>query len=93
MARSERVNHMRRLRLAITAADGRPAGGAAIALEGQHRYAPNPLPTAPRVTSEPEQGRYTVEGLRFHMPGEWRLTFEIAFEEIRDRVTLDVVVK
>jgi hypothetical protein len=89
----ERTNRMHNAELLIMTGNGSLVGSAAIALGGLHLYALNPLPTSPRVTARPQHGRYVVEGLRFHVPGEWRLVFDIIFEHIRDRVTLDVLVK
>jgi hypothetical protein len=89
----ERVNHLHGFDLSIAAAEGRPVSGAFISLTGQHRYAHNPLPTSPQVSPGNGAGSYRVEGLRFHVLGEWRLALEIEFEHVRDRVTVDIVVK
>ena len=91
--RTEHLNRMHGLDLSLTTADGRLAPGATVVLTGQRRYSSTALPTIPEVTAAPEPGRYRVRGLRFHMPGEWRLAFDINFAQIHDRVLLDVVVK
>ena len=91
--RPERVNHIHSVELSLTRADGEPVPGAAIVLTGQRRYSSNSLPTLPQVSSGLGAGHYQVRGVRFHMPGEWRLVFDIVVEQIRDRATLDVVVK
>ncbi len=91
--RPERVNHLHGFELALATADGKPATGATIVLTGQRRYSTSPLPTLPQVFSASGEGKYRVEGLRFHIAGEWRLVFEINFKQIRDRVALDVLVK
>jgi len=93
LARSEPLNRLHGFDLALETADGRPLAGASIALAGRRNTSPNPLPTSPRVAPVADEGRYRVEGLRFHMPGEWRLVFDIEFAQIRDRATLDVAVK
>ena len=31
------------------------------------------LPTQPQITARLENGDYLLEGVRFHMPGKWRL--------------------
>jgi YtkA-like len=89
----EHLNHLHSLELSLNVAAGEPVSGASILLTGQRRYSSTPLPTAPRVASEPQPGRYRVDGVRFHMAGEWRLAFDISYEQIRDRATLDVMVK
>ena len=93
LARPEPLNHLRGFDLSVVGADGRPVVGAVITLAGERRFARNPLPTAPQVRPGVVPGRYRIEGLRFHMAGEWRLVLSIEFEQIRDRVVLDVVVK
>jgi hypothetical protein len=89
----ERLNHLHGFACSLTTADGRPAAGASIVVTGQHRYARNPLPTSPRVRPGPADGTYQVEGLRFHIAGEWGLALDIEFEQIHDRATLEVVVE
>jgi hypothetical protein len=91
--RPERINHLHGFGLSLSDAGGRPLSGAAIVLTGQQRYALNPLPTSPQVRPGPAAGTYRVEGLRFHMAGDWRLVFTVEFEQIRDRAILDIVVK
>jgi hypothetical protein len=90
LERMEQTNHLHGFDLLLTTIDGRAAAGATIALTGTRRYSPNPLPTMPQVRPGPADGSYRVEGLRFHMSGEWRLVFAIEFEQIRDRATLDI---
>ena len=91
--RPERLNHLHGFDLWLATADGQPATGARIMVTGQRHYSSTPLPTLPQVTAAPDAGHYRVGGLRFHMPGEWRLAFDIIFKQILDRATLDVVVK
>jgi hypothetical protein len=89
----ERLNHMHAFDLSIVTTDGRPVGGALISIIGEHRFARNPLPTSPQVSPGDGTGSYHVEGLRFHVPGQWRLVVNIEFEQVRDRATLDILVK
>lgn len=93
LTRPETINRLHGLDLALATADGRPVAGAVIALTGERRFARNPLPTTPQARPGPVPGSYRIEGLRFHMAGEWRLVLSIEFEQIRDRAILDVGVK
>ena len=43
------------------------------------------MPTQPQITEEVTPGRYLLEGVRFHMPGLWRLTASISTEKTRGR--------
>lgn len=89
----EHVNRLHGFALSLATDDGMPVAGATIVVTGRRRYAPNPLPTSPKVSSGPDKGNYRIEGLRFHMPGEWQLHFAIDFGQIRDRASIDVMVK
>jgi hypothetical protein len=93
LRKPEQINRMHGFGLLLATADGTLVAGAAVRLTGHRLHAPNSLPTAPRVSPGPDAGVYLVEGLRFHMAGEWRLVFEIESGKIRDRAMLDIVVK
>jgi hypothetical protein len=89
----EPLNHMHGLDLVLTGKNGQPIAGADIVLTGQRHYSKTPLPTLPQTMPQASPGLYRVEGVRFHMPGDWRLAFDISFAHIHDRAVLDVVVK
>lgn len=91
--RPERINRMHGFDLMLVTPTGEPVTGASIGLTGERRSTTNPLPTMPQITPAGGAGRYRAEGLRFHMPGEWWLAFDIRFAHIRDRATLAVEVK
>ena len=38
-------------------------------------------------------GRYLAEGLLFHMPGRWELSFDVEAGERRTRLVTDVVME
>jgi hypothetical protein len=38
-------------------------------------------------------GRYRVEGLVFHMPGRWELSFDVRAGEESERLTHDIILK
>lgn len=80
------INKMHRWSLRLVDADGNPVTGAAISVQGGMPAHDHGLPTAPRVSSEPESGNYVLEGLRFHMRGLWELEFTIRAGETSDVV-------
>jgi hypothetical protein len=86
-----RINRLHGIDLLLSGPAG-PVSGAAMALEARHRHAGNPLPTSPR-TGEAAAGAYRIDGLRFHIAGEWRLELSIELGQIRDRVIFDIVVE
>lgn len=91
--RPEPLNRMHRIEMTLTAVNGEPVTGATVLLTGRHRYALNPLPTSPLVRPGPTAGSYGIKGLRFHIPGDWRLVFEIELAEVRDRATFELTVE
>jgi hypothetical protein len=46
------------------------------------------LPTAARVTREVDAGSYLLEGLRFHMSGQWEIEITIETDATTDTVVI-----
>lgn len=82
------VNAMHSWILVVTTPDGEPLTGADITVEGGMPAHDHGLPTRPRVTAELGDGRYRLDGLRFHMPGEWQINVMIVVEDRRWTVTI-----
>ena len=72
-------------------AGGEPVLGAAINVSGGMPAHDHGLATRPRVTAELGGGLYQLDGLRFHMRGEWELTFTIEAEGRTDSVKVILV--
>jgi hypothetical protein len=49
------------------------------------------MPTRPRVTADLGGGRYRLDGLRFHMNGDWEIVLEILANGSRDTVVIKLV--
>jgi hypothetical protein len=75
--------------LTITDAGGRPVDGATITVEGGMPAHAHGLPTTPQVKGL-GQGRYLVEGLKFHMPGAWVVGFRVKAGAVVDAVKFDL---
>ena len=71
------INRIHRWTLILTDAAGRPVSDADISVTGGMPQHDHGLPTSPRVTRALGEGRYLLEGMRFHMRGVWELTFTI----------------
>ena len=71
--------------------DGSPVKNATIKVDGGMPQHGHGLPTAPQVTKYLGEGRYLVEGLRFHMPGWWELRLDITAAGQRDAVTFNLM--
>lgn len=83
------INRIHSWRLYLTDADNTPLSGAKIGVSGGMPDHDHGLPTRPRLTGEPEPGVYLLEGLRFHMPGRWRMDFSIALDGDADSASLE----
>lgn len=71
------INRIHQWELHLTDADGNPVRGAEIRAAGGMPAHDHGLPTEPRVTRELGNGRYLLDGMRFHMHGYWEVAFEI----------------
>jgi major membrane immunogen (membrane-anchored lipoprotein) len=72
-------------------ADGMPVLGAKIEADGGMPEHDHGLPTRPRITQELGDGDYRLEGLRFHMRGDWEVVLTITVDAKTDVVVVTVV--
>jgi len=61
----------------VETAAGEPFVPTRLAFDGGMPQHGHGLPTAPRVTRSLGAGRFLVEGVRFHMGGDWTLRVEV----------------
>ncbi len=87
------INQMHRWTLHLAHPDGQPITGATIGVDGDMPQHGHGLPTRPQVTADLGNGDYLVEGLKFHMPGWWIVTFDIASEAGSDQVTFNLLLE
>lgn len=71
------INRMQSIILSVATSTGEPVLGANISVVGGMPAHNHGLPTRPRVTAELGNGRYRLDGLRFHMRGTWELVVTI----------------
>jgi len=83
------INRMHGWRLRLTTTDNIPITNATISIEGGMPDHDHGLPTRPEITGESAPGVYQLEGLRFHMPGRWLLSFEIAADGTVDSASFE----
>jgi hypothetical protein len=76
----------------VTTAEGDAVTGAVISVTGGMPLHNHGLPTQPRMTEELGEGRYLVEGMRFHMNGEWELLVTIDVSGRRDTVVIPLTI-
>lgn len=85
-----RVNQMHRWRIQVTDEQGAAVDGLAIEVEGGMPAHDHGLPTQPQVRAAEQPGLYWLEGMRFHMGGEWRLGLVLLHEGRRYRVAFEL---
>ena len=82
------INELHSWVLHITNAAGNPVVGATIEANGGMPAHNHGLPTRPRVTEELGGGDYRLDGLRFHMSGQWEITLRISANGESDTVVI-----
>lgn len=78
------INQIHSWVLHVETAEGEGVEGAAISVTGGMPAHDHGLPTEPEVIRVLGDGDYLVEGLRFHMNGEWELEFKISAGGVMD---------
>ena len=80
------INRIHQWVLHIENESGELVTGANIEVTGGMPAHDHGLPTRPRVIEELEDGNYRLDGMRFHMAGDWELTISIAADGKTDTV-------
>jgi hypothetical protein len=82
------INRIHRWVFHVETPSGLPVNGAVISVTGGMPLHNHGLPTEPRMTTELGDGNYIVEGMRFHMNGDWELTITVDVAGRRDTVVI-----
>lgn len=82
------INQIHSWVLHVEDAHRTPVSGAALSVTGGMPTHDHGLPTAPRVTREIAPGDYVLEGVRFHMQGQWELEITINADDRQDVVVI-----
>lgn len=81
------INQMHSWVLQITS-EGDPVLDAELVVIGGMPAHDHGLATTPRVTEELSEGKYRLDGIRFHMQGDWEILIEIKADGTTDFVTV-----
>jgi len=84
------INRLHAWVLHIENAAGEAVVGAQVEASGGMPVHNHGLPTRPRVTAEIGNGDYRLDGIRFHMAGEWEITISISGDDKTDMVVVAV---
>jgi hypothetical protein len=82
------INKLHSWLIHIENAAGEAVVGASIEVSGGMPAHNHGLPTRPRVTAELGGGDYKLNGMRFHMAGEWEVTLVITADGVTDNVVI-----
>jgi len=74
--------------LTIRTASGDPVTAAEISVLGGMPLHDHGMPTRPRVTENLGEGRYRLEGMRFHMNGQWEVSVTVKADGKVDTVII-----
>jgi YtkA-like len=80
------INELHEWVLHIETAEGEPAAGAIVTINGDMPAHGHGMPTEPHVTADLGDGDYLVEGMSFQMGGYWIVEVTVAFEGQTDLV-------
>ena len=83
------INTIHSWEIVLYTAAGAPLSGARMSVVGGMPDHNHGLPTLPVVTGEITPGHYLLEGVRFHMPGRWLLTFSVISDQGSESATLE----
>ncbi len=82
------INRIHEWLLHIETADGDLVENAEVTVDGGMPVHNHGLPTRPTVTAYLGNGDYRVEGLRFHMNGQWEIWISVKSGSMTDIVTI-----
>jgi len=82
------INQIHQWVLHIETAKGEPVSDANLELQGGMPLHDHGLPTNPIATEYLGEGNYLIEGMRFHMMGDWEITLEISKGNLSETVLI-----
>ena len=83
------INRIHSWHVEIVDGATKPVTDAVVSVSGGMPEHDHGLPTQPRVTEEIKPGTYLLQGVRFHMPGKWKMIISIETEANLSTVNLD----
>ncbi len=84
------INQIHNWILYIATNEGTPVADAGLTIQGGMPEHDHGLPTRPRVTRYLGDGKYLLEGMRFHMPGAWEIQVTIDALGKQDAVVISL---
>lgn len=82
------INRIHSWVVQVTDAAGGPVEDAGIEISGGMPAHDHGLPTAPQATAYLGDGRYLIEGMKFHMGGAWEVLLTVRAAQGTDSLTI-----
>ena len=82
------INKIHSWVLTVRTGSGDPVTTATISVLGGMPLHDHGMPTRPRVTENLGEGRYRLEGMRFHMNGRWEVSITVEADSKVDTVII-----
>ena len=82
------INRIHAWVLTVRTSSGDPVTRAEISVLGGMPMHDHGMPTRPRVTEYLGEGRYRLEGMRFHMNGRWEVSVTVRADGIVDTAVI-----
>ena len=82
------INSIHSWEIVLTDEQG-PIEDAALTVTGGMPEHNQGMPTQPQISQQLAAGRYLLEGVRFHMPGLWRITAVVTRESAPVTIVID----
>lgn len=84
------INTLQQWQLHIETVSGAVVANAKIRVGGGMPEHNHGLPTAPQVTKYLGNGDYLIEGIKFHMTGNWELRFDVTVDDHNETVVFTI---
>lgn len=84
------INQMHSWVITVQDTQGQPIDDARIQVDGGMPLHNHGLATSPQVTETLGQGRYLLQGMRFHMNGDWELRVQITHDGVTYRTMFNL---
>lgn len=84
------INQMHSWVIEVQDTQGEPINDAEILVEGGMPLHNHGLATSPQVTGALGEGRYQLQGMRFHMNGDWQLRLQIEHDGVTYQTTFNL---
>lgn len=85
-----RINRMHKWRLRIYDKQGRAVDSAQVVIDGGMPEHDHGLSTQPQVTQTLGNGIYLIDGMKFHMHGQWVINFTITADRATEVVAINI---